>query len=61
MQQIYKVYVNGRLVKLFETEDESVQYARAFTKLLAEGDFVYVIRETSEIIYENRRKINYVE
>lgn len=60
MQQIYKVYVNGRLVKLFEAEDESVQYANAFTNLLTEGDFIYVIRESSEIIYEKRKEQNYV-
>ena len=61
MQEIYKVYVNGRLVKLFDDEEESIQYARGFSDLIDEFDVVYVIREQSDVILEIRKEKSYVE
>ena len=60
LQDIFKVYVNGRVVKVFTEQDEAVAYAILFNDLLTDGDYIYVIKEKSEIVYEKRKEQNYV-
>lgn len=61
LQDIFKVYVNGRVIKVFTEQDEAVAYAILFNDLLTDGDYIYVIKEKSEIVYEKRKEQEYVE
>lgn len=52
MQTFYKVQVNGRTVRILDSEEEAIRIAN-FLATIADYDYVVVVKENSEIIWRH--------